>query len=212
LNSDRQNPPNAPAANVVRHATSIPREQREKRNGHRGAVVWLTGLPGCGKSTIAHAVEQNLHQLGLQTAVLDGDNVRLGLCADLGFSVDDRSEHARRVAETAKLFLEQGMVVLVALVSPLRSIRDQARRIVPPGDFLEIHCSCPQSICQQRDPKGLYAKAQRGEIAEFTGVSAAYEAPLEPALLLDTENEAVEDSVRRLTRLILDTCQDERPR
>ncbi|MES1981687.1 MAG: adenylyl-sulfate kinase [Pseudomonadota bacterium] len=200
----------AATTNVVWHAHAVTREQREKVNGHRGAIVWLTGLPGSGKSTIAHAVEENLHHLGFQTAVLDGDNIRYGLSADLGFSITDRNENIRRTGEFAKLLLELGIVVFVALVSPIRSAREKILQAVPAGDFIEIYCNCPLATCRQRDPKGMYAKAESGTIREFTGVSASYEAPLDPAVVLDTANESVEKSVNHLaqfllSRLILDT-------
>lgn len=177
---------------------AVTRELREKRNQHRGAVVWLTGLPGSGKSTIARSVEERLHQSGFQTVVLDGDNIRHGLCADMGFSAADRNENVRRTGEVAKLFLEQGTVVLVALVSPIRSAREQVRLLIPDGDFIEIYCSCPLPVCQERDPKGMYAKAANGTIADFTGVSSPYEAPLAPALIIETSHEGAEDSVQRL--------------
>lgn len=185
------------------HSYAVTREQREKKNGHRGAVVWLTGLPGAGKSTIAHAVEESLHHSGFQTAVLDGDNIRHGLCADLGFSVADRNENVRRTGEVAKLFLEQGIVVLVALVSPIREARDKIHKLLPVGDFIEVYCSCPLPVCKERDPKGMYAKAESGTIPEFTGVSSPYEAPLDPALVLDTGNESIEASADRLTQLLM---------
>ncbi len=189
--------------NLVWHGHAVTREQREKKNGRRGAVVWLTGLPGSGKSTIAHAVEAKLYHLGFQTVVLDGDNIRHGLCADLGFSVSARNENIRRTGEVAKLFLEQGTVVLVALISPIRSAREAILRAIG-GDFFEIYCKAPLSVCRQRDPKGMYAKAERGAIPEFTGVSAAYEEPLAPALIINTAEESVADSVSRLSNFLLE--------
>ncbi len=170
-------------------------------------MVWLTGLPGSGKSTIARTVEEKLHQSGFQTAVLDGDNIRHGLCADLGFSAADRNENVRRTGEVAKLFLEQGTVVLVALVSPIRSAREQVRQLIPEGDFIEIYCSCPLTVCRERDPKGMYAKAANGTIADFTGVSSPYEAPLAPALTIETSNESAEDSVQRLFLFLQEKLQ-----
>lgn len=167
-----------------------------------GAVVWLTGLPGSGKSTIAHAVEENLHYLGFQTTVLDGDNIRHGLCADLGFSVCDRNENVRRTGEVAKILLDLGIVVIVALVSPIREARDKVRQSIPAGDFIEVYCSCPLPVCKGRDPKGMYAKAESGMIAEFTGITSPYEAPLDSALVLDTSNENVGESVNRLTNFL----------
>ncbi|MGZ3159140.1 MAG: adenylyl-sulfate kinase [Burkholderiaceae bacterium] len=184
-------------------ASAIRRDQREKKNGHRGVVVWITGLPGSGKTTIAHTVEQNLYQFGMQTLVLDGDNIRHGLCADLGFSVSDRNENVRRTSEVAKLFLEQGIVVLVALVSPIRSAREKVRELIPADDFFEIYCKCPLSVCKERDPKGLYAKVESGTIHEFTGISSPYEEPLNPALTLDTADESVEESANKLSEFLL---------
>jgi len=192
---------------VVRQSSAVTRDQRESRNDHRGVVVWLTGLPGSGKSTIARSAERILYDLGLQTVTLDGDNMRLGLCSDLGFSDADRNENVRRVAETAKLFLDQGNVVIVALVSPVRRAREEIKAVIPTEDFVEVYCRCPLPICQQRDPKGHYARAKQGEIANFTGVSSLYEEPLEPALLLSTDTESVEESVHRLTERVLEQCK-----
>jgi adenylylsulfate kinase len=197
----------SPSVNVVSQPAAVTRNERELKNGHRGAVVWLTGLPGSGKSTIARATEQMLYDLGLQTATLDGDNIRLGLCADLGFSDADRNENVRRVAETAKLFLEQGVVVIVALVSPVRHTRELVKQMISTNDFLEIYCNCPLSVCQQRDPKGHYARAKLDEISNFTGVSSLYEEPLKPALLLNTNAQTPEESVRELITLILERCK-----
>jgi adenylylsulfate kinase len=195
-----------PSLHVVKQTVTVTRASREAKNHHRGAVVWLTGLPGSGKSTIADATERYLYALGMQTALLDGDNIRLGLCADLGFSEADRNENVRRVAETAKLFLECGTVVIVALVSPIRNTREQIKQFLNADDFLEIYCCCPSIVCQGRDPKGHYARATRGEIHEFTGVSSGYEEPLAPTLLLHTDKQSVEQSVEALTKLILTRC------
>jgi adenylylsulfate kinase len=170
-------------------------------------VVWLTGLPGSGKSTIAHAVEANLHASGFQTAVLDGDNIRHGLCADLGFSIDDRNENVRRVGEVAKLFLAQGTVVFVALVSPIRSAREKVRQSLPDGDFIEIYCECPVAICRKRDTKGHYQHAENGTIPDFTGISSPYEAPLDPALVLATGEASLAQTVETLTRFLVDSLR-----
>ncbi len=191
---------------LVRQASDVPRTQRESANGHRGTVVWLTGQPSSGKSTIANATERALHACGMQTAILDGDNMRLGLCADLGFSEADRDENVRRVAETARLFLENGVVVIVALVSPHRQARDHAKQLVGAADFLEVYCCCESAVCEQRDPKGHYARAKRGEIPGFTGVSSRYEAPLAPSLVLNTGMLPAEESARLLTELVLAKC------
>jgi adenylylsulfate kinase len=188
---------------VVRQPLAVTRKRHEKMNGHRGAIVWLTGLPGSGKSTIACAVEEKLHLSGFNTVVLDGDNIRHGLCADLGFSVEDRNENIRRVGELAKLYIEQGMVVIVALVSPIRSAREKIRQSFPAEDFLEIYCRCPLSVCEERDPKGMYALARDGRILNFTGVSSSYEEPLNPAQILNTGKESIEKSVDRLAQLLM---------
>ncbi len=179
--------------------SSLPeRARREARNGHKAAVVWITGLPGSGKSTLAEAVATALCGSGMQTVVLDGDKLRDGLCADLGFSVEDRLENMRRVGAVAKLFMMQGTVVLVALVSPIRSARDSIRASLPEGDFIEVYCNSPLDVCKARDPKGMYAKAEQGLIADFTGVSAPYEVPLAPALSVHTGSESVDASVQGL--------------
>ncbi|WP_061122645.1 adenylyl-sulfate kinase [Caballeronia catudaia] len=192
------------SSDLVRHPVPISRDQREGKQGHRGQVVWLTGLPGSGKSTIAYAFDRHLSSEGIASVVLDGDALRLGLCSDLGFSFEDRNENVRRAAEVAKLFLDRGMVVIVALVSPLQEAREQARRTVSTSDFLEVFCSCRLAVCQQRDPKGHYAKAKAGSMKEFTGVSSPYEAPLAPDIILDTETESVDTCVKRLGGLVLE--------
>lgn len=203
--ADDRNLAERPArTHIVWQTAAVTRVQHERQNGHRGMVVWLTGLPGSGKSSIAHAAQQQLHQLGFQTTVLDGDNIRHGLCADLGFSVAERNENVRRVGEVAKLLVEMGAVVFVALVSPIREARDRVRRLFAEGDFIEVYCHCPLPVCKQRDPKGLYLQAEEGRIAAFTGVSSPYEAPLSPALRLDTDHERVEESVQRLTQFLRD--------
>lgn len=196
--------PVAPASrNVVWQPATVTAAQHQAGNGHPGAVVWLTGLPGSGKSTIARAAQQNLHLAGFRTVLLDGDNLRHGLCADLGFSLTDRNENVRRTGEVAKLFLGTGVVVFVALVSPMQVAREAVRQLLPEGDFLEIYCQCPITVCRTRDPKGHYAKAESGTIADFTGVSSPYEVPLAPALSLDTGIELVDESVGRLIHLVL---------
>ncbi|MNZ95134.1 putative adenylyl-sulfate kinase [compost metagenome] len=192
----------APPANLVWQPGLLDGAARSRRNGHRGAVVWLTGLPGSGKSTLAFLAEVQLHALGFQTAVLDGDNLRHGLCADLGFSLADRRENMRRVGEVARLFATQGSVVFVALVSPLRDARDAVRERLPRGGFIEVHCDCPLPVCQQRDPKGMYAKAAQGLIPEFTGVSSPYEEPLSAELVVRTADESSEASARRLAEFL----------
>jgi adenylylsulfate kinase len=188
---------------VVWHHATVTRERREQLHGHRGAVLWFTGLPSSGKSTIAHATEERLHQMRCRTLVLDGDNVRHGLCGDLGFSESDRAENIRRVGEVTKIFVEAGTIVLTAFVSPFRRDRERARNLLP-GDFLEIYCNCPIEICEQRDPKGHYQRAREGRIKDFTGVSAPYEEPADPELVLHTAKFSIEESVEKVLVLLRD--------
>jgi adenylylsulfate kinase len=188
----------APAApksqNIVWHGETVSREQREAAMGGRGAVVWLTGLSGSGKSSVARRAEQLLLEQGVHAYVLDGDNVRFGLCRDLGFSPQDRAENIRRVGEVAKLFADACVVVLTAFVSPYRADRDAVRALLPEGAFLEAWVDTPIELCAARDPKGLYEKARQGLIPEFTGVSAPYEEPLRPELHLQTAGQTVEET------------------
>jgi adenylylsulfate kinase len=174
------------SSDVVWHHATITRKHRETLNNHKSAILWFTGLSGAGKSTLAHAVEDRLHQMACRTFVLDGDNVRHGLCGDLGFSKDDRKENIRRIGNVAKLFLEAGVIVLTAFISPFRSDRRLVRNMVHHGEFLEIFCNASIDVCEQRDVKGLYQKARKGEIKEFTGISSPYETPTNPELTLDT--------------------------
>ena len=187
---------------VVWEPLNIPRPEREARNGHGAAVLWLTGLSGSGKSTIARSLERKLFDLGCSTMLLDGDQVRHGLCGDLGFSAADRTENIRRVAEVARLFFESGHIVICTFISPFRSDRDFARSLVPGGRFIEVFVDAPLDVVRSRDPKGLYAKAERGEIADFTGVTSPYEAPVEPEVrvntVVSTPEDAVETMVARL--------------
>jgi len=199
------NDPTPPSqlANVRWHQASITRESRAALNGHKSVVLWFTGLSGAGKSTIAHAVEEKLYHLGCRTFVFDGDNVRHGLCADLGFSPKDREENIRRVGEMAKLFNEAGVIAITAFISPFRADRRRARKLVAEGDFIEVYCRCSLAVCEQRDVKGLYAKTRAGEIKEFTGISSPYEAPEHPELILDTDKLPLEDCVNRVVDLLL---------
>jgi len=186
------------SSNVVWHKATVSRADREKRNKHRGLVLWFTGLSASGKSTLAHALEDKLHSMGCSTYVLDGDNVRHGLCSDLGFSMEDREENLRRIGETAKLMVEAGVLVLTAFISPLRKDRERVRSLFPHGDFLEIYCDASLEVCESRDPKGLYQRARTGEIGEFTGISSPYEAPINPELRCDTGGRSVEENVERI--------------
>lgn len=190
------------SANTVWHDATITRQNRESLNGHRSVILWFTGLSGSGKSTLSHAVEDTLYQRGCRTFVIDGDNVRHGLCADLGFSDQDRVENIRRVGEIAKLFTEAGIITLTAFISPFRADRDRVRSLVPATDFIEIYCDCPLEICEQRDVKGLYKRARAGEIKEFTGISSPYEAPEKPDLVVQTGTQALENCVTEIMTLL----------
>jgi adenylyl-sulfate kinase len=176
--------------------------QRALRNGHAGRVVWLTGLSASGKSTISAELERELFNLGRQVYVLDGDNVRHGLGSDLGFSARDRKENIRRVGETAKLFADAGLVCITAFISPYREDRDMVRLLMPPGTFIEVYVNAPVNVCEQRDPKGLYAKARANQIKDFTGISAPYETPLKPEIELRTDQLTVAESVARIVEYL----------
>ena len=190
------------ATNIVWHEASVDRQARASQRGHSSSILWFTGLSGSGKSTLANAVNAALFERGLATYVLDGDNIRHGLCKDLGFSDADREENIRRIGEVAKLFLDAGVIVLTAFVSPFRADRDKARALVDDGDFLEIHCAADLAVCESRDPKGLYAKARAGQIKEFTGISSPYEAPEKPELCLDTGAQNLEQCVAAVINLL----------
>lgn len=184
------------------HDRIVQRSEREASNGHQAGVIWLTGLSGSGKSTIAAAVERELFEAGQFVVLLDGDNVRTGLCGDLGFSLEDRKENIRRIAETAKLFAAAGAQVLCSFVSPTRAIRAMASEIIGPDDFLEVFVNTPLAVCEARDVKGLYAKARAGEIKNFTGIDSPYETPENPFLDLKTDNQTVEESAAEMVNAI----------
>lgn len=188
--------------NVIWQAQSVSRQQREALNKHKGAILWFTGLSGSGKSTLSIAVEAKLHERGILTMVLDGDNIRHGLCSDLNFNEADRQENIRRIGETAKLFMDAGVVILTAFISPFRNDRQLARSLVSEKDFSEIFVKCPLSICEERDTKGLYAKARAGEISNFTGISSPYEVPENAQLTIDTDEQSIEQCVDQ----IIDYC------
>lgn len=188
--------------NTIWHHATVTRARREQLHGHRGAVLWFTGLSGAGKSTLAHAVEENLFQRGCRTFVFDGDNVRHGLCADLGFSAKDRAENIRRIGEMAKLFLEAGGIALTAFISPSHSDRNRVRTLVPHGDFFEIYCRASIEVCEQRDVKGLYQRARAGQISDFTGISSPYEEPDAPELAVDTGTQTLETCVDRVIDML----------
>ena len=180
----------------------VNREDREKAHGHKGAVIWFTGLSASGKSTIAHIVEKQLHERGCSTYVLDGDNVRHGLCADLTFCAEDRAENIRRIGEMVRLFVDAGIIVLAAFISPYRQDRQQVRSLLSDGQFLEIHVDCPPEVCATRDQKGIYQKAQAGIIKEFTGISAPYEPPENPELVIQSHEEDAKVAAKKVVELI----------
>ncbi len=187
---------------VVWQNYQISRLDREQQNGHQGVVLWFTGLSGAGKSTVANALEQELVKRKVHSYLLDGDNVRHGLCADLGFSEADRTENIRRVGAVAGLMLDAGLVVLSAFISPYRAQRQAIKDSLPAGKFLEIYIATSLDVCEQRDVKGLYQKARRGEISHFTGISDPYEAPEQPDLTIDTAQQSLEQSVEQLIALL----------
>jgi adenylylsulfate kinase len=184
--------------NIVWHDHRVTKTERRKLNNHKSCVVWFTGLPSSGKSTIASKVEHQLHNRGVRTYLLDGDNVRHGLNSNLGFSPQDREENIRRIGEVAKLFVDAGMITFVAFISPYSKDRERARKLLEDGEFIEVYVKCPVEVCEQRDPKGQYQKAKKGEIKEFTGVSAPYEEPLNPEIILETDRLAVDESVKKI--------------
>jgi adenylylsulfate kinase len=173
------------SSNTVWHQATVTRERREAQNGHRSALLWFTGLSGSGKSTLAHYVEEKLYEIGCRTFVFDGDNVRHGLCGDLSFSAEARSENIRRIGEMSKLFINAGVIALTAFISPSREDRQKVRDLVG-DDFIEIYCDCPIEICESRDVKGLYKRARAGEIKDFTGISAPYDIPENADIVVDT--------------------------
>ena len=181
----------------------LTRRDKEALLGQRGVMVWFTGLSGSGKSTVAIGVERELQRRGLLCRILDGDNIRSGINNNLGFSEADRVENIRRIAEVGKLFVDTGIITLAAFISPTNSLREMAERIIGPEDFKEVYVSTPLAVCEQRDVKGLYAKARRGEIKDFTGVSAPFEVPVRPALAIDTSVLSLEESVEKVLELIL---------
>lgn len=182
--------------NVVRHRAAVIRSRRETLNGHMSVNLWFTGLSGSGKSTVAHAVEERLHLMGCRTYVFDGDNVRHGLCGDLGFSIEDRSENLRRIAHMVNLFLDAGVISLTAFISPLEADRQRAKEIIGSENLLEVYCNCPLEVCEERDVKGLYKKARKGEIKNYTGISSPYEAPVSPDIELKTHEQSLGECVK----------------
>ena len=184
------------SSNTFWHQAEISRNDRQQLNAHKSTILWFTGLSGSGKSTLAHAVEEALHRRQCRTIVLDGDNVRHGLCGDLSFSEEDRTENIRRIGQVAKLFVDAGVIVLTAFISPFQVDRQRVRMMVDDkDDFIEVHCDCSLEICEQRDVKGLYQRARKGEIADFTGISSPYEPPEHPDMTINTGTQDVADCV-----------------
>ncbi|MCY7962495.1 adenylyl-sulfate kinase [Bacillus inaquosorum] len=187
---------------IVWHEASITKEEYQQKNKHKSSILWLTGLSGSGKSTIANAAARELFEQGYQVIVLDGDNIRHGLNKDLGFSDEDRKENIRRIGEVAKLFVQQGTIVITAFISPFREDREQVRQLVEAGEFNEVYIKCDLDICEQRDPKGLYKKARNGEIPFFTGIDSPYEEPETPELVLDSGQHDREECKNQLIEFV----------
>ncbi|MGB1109314.1 MAG: adenylyl-sulfate kinase [Gammaproteobacteria bacterium] len=191
--------------NVVMHESLVSYEDRISLSGHRSCLLWFTGLSGAGKSTLAHAVERRLFEMGVRTYVLDGDNVRHGLCGDLGFSEEDRHENIRRIGEVGNLFVDAGVVAFAAFISPFRADRQRVRDLMPDGLFVEVFCDTSLEVCEQRDVKGMYAKARRGEIKNYTGISSPYEAPENAEIVVPTGEKPLEECVQ----IVIDYLRDE---
>lgn len=188
--------------NIIWHDSSITKEDRRKQNNHSSFVLWFTGLSGSGKSTIANALAKELYERNIRNYVLDGDNIRNGLNRDLSFSDEDRSENIRRISEVSKLFVDNGTVVLTAFISPFIQDREMAKRIVSEEEFIEIFVSCPIEECEKRDPKGLYSKARKGEIPDFTGIDSPYEEPISPDFTIYTNEQSVSEIVESILNLL----------
>jgi adenylylsulfate kinase len=184
--------------NTIYHNATVTRERRNQLNDHKSVVIWFTGLSGSGKSSLAHSVEEELHNLDCRTFVLDGDNIRHGLSSNLSFSDDDRKENIRRIGEVAKLMMESGVIAMTAFISPFKKDRNLVRQLLPQGDFIEIYCNASLEACESRDVKGLYKRARAGEIKNYTGIDSPYEAPSNPELVIDAESELLEESVAKV--------------
>lgn len=188
--------------NIVWHRAQITKQDRQRLNGHKSAVIWFTGFSGAGKSSLSVAVEKELHKRGIRTYVLDGDNIRHGLNNNLGFTPKDRTENIRRIGEVSKLFVDAGVMTLTAFISPYREDRNMVRAMVEQGEFVEIYVKCALKECEKRDPKGLYKKARKGEIKGFTGIDAPYEAPQNPELIVETDKETLRESVAQVLNFL----------
>lgn len=186
------------ATNVTWHDHTVSKQERAQLNGHKGAVLWFTGLSACGKSTVANTVDHMLHSMKKRSYILDGDNIRMGLNKNLKFSAEDRAENIRRIGEVAKLFADAGNITLTAFISPYKADRDKVRALLGPGEFVEIYVNASLETCEKRDPKGLYKKARAGEIKGFTGIDDPYEPPEKPELVLDSNNKSIDDLAREV--------------
>ncbi len=191
-----------PTRNIVWQETKVSREDRYRLNNHRSCLLWFTGLSGAGKSSLAAAVEKELYSYGIRSYVLDGDNIRHGLNSNLGFTPEDRKENIRRIGEVSRLFVDAGLFALTAIISPYREDRQMVRERFAKGEFIEIYVKCPLEVCEMRDPKGLYKKARRGEIQNFTGISAPYEEPLQPEIVVETDKQPLEQSVAQVIQYL----------
>ncbi len=190
--------------NTVWHEPSVYRTDREIMNGHKSVIIWFTGLSGAGKSSLSHALEDTLHRKQIRTYVLDGDNIRRGLCNDLGFSDNDRTENIRRIGEVSKLMMNAGVIVLTAFISPFIKDRKIVRELVGEGEFIEIHCSASLEDCESRDVKGLYKKARAGEISDFTGISSPYDAPENAEIVLDTAKLSIKECIETIVSYLIE--------
>jgi adenylylsulfate kinase len=184
------------------HESPVSRKDRQRLNGHKSAVLWLTGLSGAGKTTLAQKLEKKLHAQGIRTYLLDGDIIRKGLSSDLGFSPEDREEHIRRIGEVSGLFVDAGVVVIAAVVSPYSRDRETARKLVGKGEFVEIYVKCPLEVCRKRDVKGFYEKAAKGLVSQFTGIDAPYEAPENPEIVVETDRLSVSQCVEKIAEYL----------
>lgn len=188
----------AEAKYIIPHGHTITKENRQELIGHKSCILWFTGLSGSGKSTLANKVEEKMFEMGLHTYILDGDNIRMGLNKGLGFSDDDRKENIRRIGEVSKLFVDAGVMVSTAFISPFRSDRDMVRTLVKEGEFVEVYVDAPLDICEKRDPKGLYKKARAGEIKQFTGIDSPYEAPAKAEIVVKTGENSLEECAQQV--------------
>lgn len=191
-------------ANLIWHHATVSKKDRQRQNGYKSCVLWFTGLSGSGKSTLANAVDYALFQEQINSFCLDGDNIRQGLNCDLGFATADRKENIRRIGEVAKLFVDSGLIVLTAFISPFREDREMVRRLFEVDEFIEVYIHCPLQVCEERDPKGLYKRARRGEIPDFTGISSPYEPPINPEVVIDSGSLSISQSVEMIMQYLKD--------